>query len=90
MKEIIVNFVETMEIMNLEIRKINLINWLSSVQEEDVLDKVEKIQKEKTDWWDNVSEHDKKAINEGLEQLDKGEYLTRSEVKSKIKEKFNF
>jgi hypothetical protein len=79
-----------MEIMNLETRKINLINWLSSVQEEDVLSKVEKIQKEKTDWWDDVSENDKKAINKGLEQLDKGEYLTRAEVRSKIKEKFNF
>jgi hypothetical protein len=79
-----------MEIMNLETRKINLINWLSSVQEEDVLSKVEKIQKEKLDWWDSVRENDKKAINEGLEQLDKGEYLTRSEVRSKIKGKFNF
>lgn len=79
-----------MEIMNLENRKINLINWLSSVQEEDVLAQVEKIQKEKSDWWDSVSENDKKAINEGLGQLDKGEYLTRSEVRSKIKEKFNF
>jgi len=79
-----------MEIMNLDTRKINLINWLSSVQEEDVLAKVEKIQKEKIDWWDSVSENDKKAIDEGLKQLDKGEYLTRSEVRSKIKEKFNF
>jgi len=50
-----------MEIMNIETRKINLINWLSSVQEEDVLRKVEKIQKEKSDWWDGVSENDRKA-----------------------------
>ena len=76
--------------MNLETRKINLINWLSSVQEEDVLAQVEKIQKEKSDWWDGVSQNDKKAINEGLEQLDKGDYLIRSEVRSKIKGKFNF
>ena len=76
--------------MTLEARKINLINWLSSVQEEDVLAQVEKIQKEKSDWWNGVSENDKKAINKGLEQLDRGEYLTRSEVRSKIKEKFNF
>ncbi len=76
--------------MTLEARKINLINWLSSVQEEDVLAQVEKIQKEKSDWWNGVSENDKKAINKGLEQLDRGEYLSRSEVRSKIKEKFNF
>ncbi len=76
--------------MTLEARKINLINWLSSVQEEDVLAQVEKIQKEKSDWWNGVSENDKKAINKGLEQLDRGESLSRSEVRSKIKEKFNF
>ena len=69
--------------MNLETRKINLINWLSSVQEEDVLAQVEKIQKEKSDWWDGVSQNDKKAINEGLEQLDKGDYLRREMSKNK-------
>ena len=76
--------------MNLETRKINLINWISTLQEESVLEKVEKIQKEKIDWWDTTSEEDKKAINEGLEQLDRGEYLTHSQVRSKIKERFNF
>ena len=76
--------------MTLEIRKINLINWLSTVQEEDILTLIEKIQKERSDWWDKISEDDKKAINEGLDQLDKGEYLSRSEVQSKIKDKFNF
>ena len=76
--------------MNLEARKINLINWISSVQEEDVLAEMEKIQRKKSDWWDAVSNEDKSAINEGLEQLDKGEYLTRSQVRNKIKGKYNF
>lgn len=78
-----------MEIMNLESRKINLINWISSIQEEELLNKVERIQREKADWWDTISDKDKRAINEGLEQLDRGEFLTRSQVKSKIKERFN-
>lgn len=76
--------------MNLEARKLNLINWISTLQEDSILEKVEQIQKEKTDWWDSISEKDKKAIHEGLDQLDKGEYLTHSEVRSKIKERFNF
>jgi predicted transcriptional regulator len=75
--------------MNIEIRKINLINWISSIQEEDIIDKMEKIQKEKADWWVTLDNEDKKAINEGLAQLDKGEYLTRSQVRSKINEIFN-
>ena len=76
--------------MTLEARKINLINWISTIQEDNILEKVEKIQKEKTDWWDTISDKDKKAINEGLGQLDRGEYLTHSQVRSKIKERFKF
>jgi predicted transcriptional regulator len=68
----------------------NFINWLSSIQEDSILKKVEKIQQEKADWWDTTSEKDKKCINEGLEQLDRGEHLTHSQVRSKIKERFNF
>jgi predicted transcriptional regulator len=79
-----------MEAMTIEARKINLINWISTIQEDNILEQVEKIQKEKTDWWDTISDKDKKAINEGLEQLDRGEYLTHSQVRSKIKERFKF
>jgi predicted transcriptional regulator len=76
--------------MNIETRKINLINWISSIQEEDILAEMEKIQQKKADWWNTISNEDKEAINDGLEQLDKGEFLTRSQVRNKIKEKYNF
>jgi hypothetical protein len=76
--------------MNLESRKLNLINWISSLQEDDVLSKLEKIQEQKTDWWNQISDEDKTAINEGLDQLDQGEFLTRDQVRTKIKERFNF
>ena len=76
--------------MNLETRKINIINWISSLQEEDILTKMEELQKGKNDWWNSVNDEDKKAINEGLKQLDKGEFLTRSQMRNKIKEKYNF
>lgn len=76
--------------MNIEARKINLINWISSIQEDSILEKVEKIQQEKADWWDSTSKTDKQCINEGLEQLDKGEHLTHEQVRGKIKERFNF
>lgn len=87
---LIIKFVENRNIMNLENRKLNLINWISSLQEEDILSEVEKIQKEKTDSWDKISKDDKIAINEGLEQLEHGEFLTQAQVRTKIKDKFNF
>jgi hypothetical protein len=76
--------------MNLELRKVNLINWISSIQEEEVLARMERIQRERNDWWDSISSVDKKAICEGLDQLDKGEYINRTQVRDRIKEKFNF
>jgi hypothetical protein len=76
--------------MNLETRKINLINWISTLQEDDILNKVEKIQMETSNGWDIISNDDKAAINEGLEQLDKGQYFTRSQVRNKIKKRFEF
>jgi len=75
--------------MNLETRKINLINWISTLQDEITLEKMEKLQKERTDWWDTMSNEDKDAVNEGLAQLDRAEYITHAEVRSKIKERFN-
>ena len=80
---------EKLDAMNLHARKLNLINWISSIQEEEVLAHMEKVQEETSDWWNSVSKVDKKAICDGLEQLDSGDYLSRSQVRNKIKEKFN-
>lgn len=74
--------------MNIEARKINLINWISSIQDDTILEKLEMIQQDKDDWWDTISENDKRAINEGIDQLDRGEYLTHEQVRSIIKERF--
>lgn len=76
--------------MNIEARKISLINWISAVQDEETLDKLENLQKEKTDWYDSLNEEDKKAIEEGIKQLDNNIFLTHNQVRSKIREKFNF
>ncbi|MBN1924555.1 MAG: hypothetical protein JW798_01860, partial [Prolixibacteraceae bacterium] len=79
-----------MEDINLDTRKINLINWISSIEDADIIDKMEKLKKEKTDWWDTLKSEDKQAIEEGIAQLDRGEFLSHSQVRENIKEKFNF
>jgi predicted transcriptional regulator len=80
-------FVRNNEAMSIETRKLNLINWLSSIQDEAVLNKMEQIQKEKNDWWDDLTEEDKAAINEGLNQLDRGEYTIHAQVRENIKKR---
>jgi len=81
--------VENIKNIKLEARKTNLINWISTLQEEKTLKEVEKIQMQKADWWDAISVDDKNAINEGLEQLDKAESLTHAQVQLKTKERLN-
>ena len=58
--------------MNLEARKVNLINWITSIQESNLIEKLEALQKKGADWWNKVSKEDKQTIDEGLEQLDGG------------------
>ncbi len=75
--------------MNLEARKLNLINWILSIQEEEVLSKMEKIQHERNDWWDSISQDDKEAIEEGIEQLDRGESISRTQARERIKNRYS-
>ncbi len=73
--------------MKMEIRKMKLINWLSTVQEESVLEQMEKIQEEFVRRTSSLSQNDQEAIREGLDQLDNGDYLTRSQVRKRIGQK---
>ncbi len=76
--------------MNIETRKISLINWLSRLSDEKLISKIESLQQQETDWWNTISEDERKAIDEGIAQLERGEYYTHEEVRSRIKERFNF
>lgn len=72
----------------------DLHNMIDKISDSNVLNAVKTLLSGKVasegDWWDEVSDQDRKAIEEGLEQLDRGEYLTRSEVRKKIQEKYKF
>lgn len=79
-----------MNAMNLETRKRNLINWITTVQNDEILEKVEEIQKESSDWWDTLSDDDKCAIENGLHQLNSGNYISHEQVRTRVMEKFKF
>jgi hypothetical protein len=71
--------------MNLETRELNIINWVSHLQDETVLSRIEQLQSQKQDWWDLISEEEKAEIKEGISQADNGETKTTEEVLSKYK-----
>jgi hypothetical protein len=71
--------------MNIETRKLNIINWVSHLQDETMLSRIEQLQSQKQDWWDLIGEEEKTEIKEGISQADKGETKTTDEVLSKYK-----
>ncbi len=59
--------------MNLQATKLELIQWLSTIDNPKIIEKILAIRAdEKEDWWDNLSALEKESINKGIEDADAG------------------
>lgn len=59
--------------MNLQATKLELIQWLSTIDNPSIIEKIQAIRdNEKEDWWDNLSALEKESINKGIEDADAG------------------
>lgn len=69
-----------------------MISKIINSEDERVLDSIKSLLKieDETDFWDELSAEDQTAINEGLAQLDAGQYVSRQSVVKDIKNRFNF
>ena len=56
--------------MDIERKKLNLMQWLAQLNNEQLLKKVEAVQAEDIDFWDELSEPQKEEIKKGLGELD--------------------
>ena len=57
--------------INLSNRKLELIQWLSTIEDPKIIDKImDLIQKENKDWWNSISENEREAINSGINDAD--------------------
>jgi len=74
--------------IDLQNKKIELIQWLSTLDNEIIIDKLMKLREnEKADWWSEITEEEKKSIEKGIEDADSGNLTPQSEVR-KIYEKW--
>ena len=73
--------------MDIQSTKMNLINWLSTIQDPEVLNQLMLI-KSGQDWWNEISEEERSAIDEGILELDQGKGIPHEEVMNKMREKF--
>ncbi len=71
--------------MSIANRKLSIINWISLLQDESVLEKIEDIQAQKPDWWETISEEEKQEIEDGIRQADQGLLCSSEEVMAKYR-----
>lgn len=69
-------------------KKIELIQWLSTLSDKGVIDEIMQLRKsEKNDWWNEISEKERLSLEKGIEDADSGKLNPHSEAK-KIYEKW--
>lgn len=76
--------------MELDIKKtkIDLIQWLTTLEDPDLIQKLIELRKnESKNWWNEISESEKKSIKKGISEADNGILKPHSEAK-KIYEKW--
>lgn len=68
--------------LSLENKKIELIQWLSTLNDKSLIDKLMELRKrEKSDWWNEISENEKESIEKGIQDADSGKLTSHSDVK---------
>lgn len=68
--------------LSLENKKNELIQWLSTLNDKSLIDKLMKLRDdEKADWWDNISASEKKSIEKGIQDAENGKLTSHSSVK---------
>lgn len=65
--------------MTLDARKINIINWVSQLYDENMISRLEEFQAQK-DWWLTISDEERTEIEKGILQAERGEVKSNEEV----------
>lgn len=69
-------------------KKIELIQWLSTLEDNAIIEKLMKFRKDETnDWWNSISEIEKDSIEKGLNDANEKKLEPHSEAR-KIYEKW--
>ena len=72
-----------METTNIQERKLELIQWVSVIDDVSLLDKLTNLRDQSTsDWWDEISDSEKESISKGLADADAGNVRPHSEARA--------
>ena len=61
--------------------KIELIQWLTTLEDSALIEKIMDLRKNETkDWWDEISDAEKKSIESGISDADSGKVKPNAEA----------
>lgn len=68
---------------NLQERKLELIQWLTLVDDVSVIEKVARLKDDNSaDWWDAISDEERSSIQNGIEDADSGNLRPHSDARA--------
>jgi hypothetical protein len=68
--------------LNIQNKKLELIQWLSTIEDLSVLNKIIDLKKqENKDWWNSISSDEKQSIDKGLQDADAGKLNSHSKAR---------
>ncbi|HPQ21084.1 MAG TPA: hypothetical protein PK147_04490 [Saprospiraceae bacterium] len=76
--------------MNIQTEKLDLIEWISKLNDASVIDKLREIKNDYSnskDWWDSLKKEEIDSINRGLKDIEEGRTHSH-ETARKIYEKY--
>ena len=74
--------------INIQNKKLELIQWLSTIEDSTIIEKIMDLRKkESKDWWNSISESEKESIEKGLQDADSGKLNPHSNAR-KLYEKW--
>jgi predicted transcriptional regulator len=78
-------------VMNLQAKKLELVQLIINTKKPLTLRKVEDILKreKESDWWDEIGDAERQSIEKGLAEADQGELIPHESVMKEIKAKYN-
>jgi hypothetical protein len=74
-----------MQNMDIQAKKLDLIQWLIQLNDERLLMKIEALQAEDLDFWNELSEYQRQEIKKGIAELDAGQRHDYEQVVSKYR-----
>ena len=74
--------------LNIQKKKLELIQWLSTIEDSTIIEKIMELRKkESKDWWNSISENEKESIEKGIKEADSGKLNPNSNAR-KLYEKW--